>query len=146
MARAQSSFVCNNCGAVTNKWSGKCDSCGQWNTISEEASNSAAPIGRGAKATKGKAIELTSLAGSSAEPPSKKTGLGELDRVLGGGLVPGSATLIGGDPGIGKSTLLLQAVAKVAQAGCRVIYISGEEALAQLRMRAARLDVADAPV
>jgi DNA repair protein RadA/Sms len=146
MARAQSSFVCNNCGAVTNKWSGKCDSCGQWNTISEEASNSAAPIGRGAKATKGKAIELTSLAGSSAEPPRKKTGLGELDRVLGGGLVPGSATLIGGDPGIGKSTLLLQAVAKVAQAGGRVIYISGEEALAQLRMRAARLDVADAPV
>ena len=146
MARAQTTFACNNCGAVTNKWSGKCDSCGQWNTISEEASSSSAPIGRGAKATKGKAIELATLAGNDAEPARKKTGIGEFDRVLGGGLVPGSATLIGGDPGIGKSTLLLQAVAKLAQSGQRVVYISGEEALAQLRMRAARLGVADAPV
>jgi len=146
MARGQSSFACNNCGAVTNKWSGKCESCHQWNTISEEAGSSAPPIGRGAKAAKGQAITLTSLAGNEAEPERKKTGISEFDRVLGGGLVPGSATLIGGDPGIGKSTLLLQVVASLGKSGGRVIYISGEEALAQLRMRAARLGVADAPV
>ena len=80
MARAPSSFACNNCGAVTNKWSGKCESCEQWNTISEEAGSTAPPIGRGAKATKGQAITLTSLAGSDAEPERKKTGISEFDR------------------------------------------------------------------
>ncbi|CAI8187084.1 MAG: DNA repair protein RadA [Alphaproteobacteria bacterium] len=146
MARAVSEFVCNQCGNVTTKWSGKCEGCGQWNTISEIAGSSAPPVGRGAKKAKGKSVELAPLAGNDREPERRKSGIGEFDRVLGGGLVPGSATLIGGDPGIGKSTLLLQAAAAVSKQGGKVIYVSGEEALAQLRMRAGRLGLADANV
>ena len=146
MARAASEYVCNQCGNVTTKWSGKCESCEQWNTISEIAGNSAPPVGRGAKKAKGKSVELAPLAGDDKEPERRKSGIGEFDRVLGGGLVPGSATLIGGDPGIGKSTLLLQAAAAVSKQGGKVIYVSGEEALAQLRMRASRLGLADAIV
>lgn len=146
MARAVSEYVCNQCGNVTTKWSGKCESCEQWNTISEIAGSSAPPVGRGAKKAKGKSVELAPLAGDDREPERRKSGIGEFDRVLGGGLVPGSATLIGGDPGIGKSTLLLQAAAAVSKQGGKVIYVSGEEALAQLRMRASRLGLADADV
>ena len=146
MARAVSEYVCNQCGNVTTKWSGKCESCEQWNTISEIAGSSAPPVGRGAKKAKGKSVELAPLAGDDKEPERRKSGIGEFDRVLGGGLVPGSATLIGGDPGIGKSTLLLQAAAAVSKQGGKVIYVSGEEALAQLRMRASRLGLADADV
>ena len=146
MARAVSEYVCNQCGNVTTKWSGKCESCEQWNTISEIAGSSAPPVGRGAKKAKGKSVELAPLAGDDREPERRKSGIGEFDRVLGGGLVPGSATLIGGDPGIGKSTLLLQAAAAVSKQGGTVIYVSGEEALAQLRMRASRLGLADADV
>ena len=146
MARAASEYVCNQCGNVTTKWSGKCESCEQWNTISEIAGSSAPPVGRGAKKAKGKSVELAPLAGDDKEPERRKSGIGEFDRVLGGGLVPGSATLIGGDPGIGKSTLLLQAAAAVSKQGGKVIYVSGEEALAQLRMRASRLGLADAIV
>ena len=146
MARAASEYVCNQCGNVTTKWSGKCESCEQWNTISEIAGSSAPPVGRGAKKAKGKSVELAPLAGDDKEPEQRKSGIGEFDRVLGGGLVPGSATLIGGDPGIGKSTLLLQAAAAVSKQGGKVIYVSGEEALAQLRMRASRLGLADADV
>ena len=146
MARAASEYVCNQCGNVSTKWSGKCEGCGQWNTISEIAGSSAPPVGRGAKKAKGKSVELAPLAGDDREPERRKSGIGEFDRVLGGGLVPGSATLIGGDPGIGKSTLLLQAAAAVSKQGGKVIYVSGEEALAQLRMRASRLGLADADV
>ena len=146
MARPVSEYVCNNCGHVTTKWSGKCEACGQWNTISEMAGSAAPPIGRGAKKTKGKSVELAPLAGNDKEPERRKSGIGEFDRVLGGGLVPGSATLIGGDPGIGKSTLLLQAAAAVSKSGGKVIYVSGEEALAQLRMRASRLGLSDANI
>ena len=146
MARAASEYICNNCGNVTTKWSGKCEACGAWNTISEQASSSAPPVGRGAKKAKGKSVTLSPLAGDEKEPERRQSGISEFDRVLGGGLVPGSATLIGGDPGIGKSTLLLQAAAAIGKQGGKVIYVSGEEALAQLRMRAARLDLSDAPV
>ena len=146
MARAASEYVCNQCGDVTTKWSGKCDSCGQWNTISEIAGSSAPPIGRSAKKTKGKSVELSPLAGDDKELVRRTSGINEFDRVLGGGLVPSSATLIGGDPGIGKSTLLLQAAAAVSKHGGKVVYVSGEEALAQLRMRATRLGLADADV
>ena len=146
MARATSEYVCNQCGYVTTKWSGKCESCEHWNTISEIAGSSAPPVGRGAKKAKGKSVELEPLAGDDKEAERRKSGIGEFDRVLGGGLVPGSATLIGGDPGIGKSTLLLQAAAAVSKQGGKVIYVSGEEALAQLRMRASRLGLADADV
>lgn len=146
MARPVSEYVCNNCGHVTTKWSGKCEACRQWNTISEMAGSAAPPIGRGAKKIKGKRVELAPLAGNDKEPERRKSGIGEFDRVLGGGLVPGSATLIGGDPGIGKSTLLLQAAAAISKSGGKVIYVSGEEALAQLRMRASRLGLSDANV
>ena len=146
MARAAIEYVCNQCGNVSTKWSGKCEACGQWNTISEMAGSAAPPIGRGAKKTKGKSVELAPLAGNDKEPERRTSGIGEFDRVLGGGLVPGSATLIGGDPGIGKSTLLLQAAAAVGKSGGKVIYVSGEEALAQLRMRASRLGLSDANV
>ena len=114
--------------------------------MTEEPAGNHPPIGRGAKAPKGREVELSSLSGRDTEPARLIFGISELDRVLGGGLVAGSATLLGGDPGIGKSTLLLQAAASMARKELRTVYVSGEEALAQLRMRAARLKLAQAPV
>ena len=147
MARTQSKFVCQSCGAVTPRWSGKCESCGAWNTIIEEHSNETPPKGKGLKAaTKAQKISLTGLSGDSDTPDRTLSGLNEFDRVIGGGFVPGSAILLGGDPGIGKSTILMQSAAALAAHGKRVVYISGEEAIAQLRMRAARLGLSDAPV
>ena len=147
MSRAQSKFVCQSCGAVTLKWSGKCESCGAWNTITEERSNETPPKGKGLKAaTKAQKISLTGLSGDSDTLDRTLSGLNEFDRVIGGGFVPGSAILLGGDPGIGKSTILMQAAAALSARGKRVVYISGEEAIAQLRMRAARLGLSDAPV
>ncbi|MEM8648365.1 MAG: DNA repair protein RadA [Pseudomonadota bacterium] len=143
MAKTTSRFVCQACGAETRKWSGKCESCGEWNSISEEAVTSA--LG-GGTSPKGRRITLTGLKGEAEAPPRLATGIGELDRVTGGGLVPGSALLVGGDPGIGKSTILLQAVASLSKAGPRVVYISGEESIAQVRLRAERLGIADADV
>ena len=140
------SFSCNACGAVTSKWAGRCDSCGAWNTITEDAGLSSG-AGRGSLGAKrGRDIQLTDLATAEPEPPRAVSGISELDRVLGGGLVPASALLVGGDPGIGKSTLLLQAAAAFAKTGLDVVYVSGEEASAQVRMRARRLGLADAPV
>jgi len=147
MARTQSKFVCQSCGAVTPRWSGKCESCGAWNTIIEERSNETPPKGKGLKAAaKAQKIILTGLSGDSDTLDRTLSGLNEFDRVIGGGFVPGSAILLGGDPGIGKSTILMQAAAALAAHGKRVVYISGEEAIAQLRMRAARLDLSDAPI
>jgi DNA repair protein RadA/Sms len=142
LARAPA-YVCQSCGNATNKWSGRCDACGEWNTIVEET-----PIteGPGKRPAKGRSIALSDLAASEAPPPRTRSGIDELDRVLGGGLVPASALLLGGDPGIGKSTLLLQAAAHFARAGLSVVYVSGEEARAQVRMRADRLGLASAPV
>jgi DNA repair protein RadA/Sms len=146
MAKATSQFVCQSCGAVSSKWAGRCDNCGEWNTIVEEAV--AAPISgaKGASLPKGRASRLVGLKGDTAAPPRIETGIAELDRVAGGGFVPGSGVLIGGDPGIGKSTLLLQAMAALANRGRRVIYVSGEEAIAQVRLRAERLGIADTAV
>ncbi len=146
MAKASRAFVCQACGAVTSKWSGKCAACGEWNSIIEEAAPSGSPALVAIKGGKGRLASFESLAAATRDAPRLKTGIAELDRVLGGGLVPGSAVLVGGDPGIGKSTLLLQAAAKLAEAGLRVVYLSGEEAPAQVRLRAARLGLADAPV
>lgn len=148
MARASRTFVCQSCGAVTPRWAGRCESCGEWNTIVEEAAESSGVGGGPLKSgrTKGRHIELVSMAGETADPPRLVTGVAEFDRVCGGGLVPGSALLVGGDPGIGKSTLLLQAMAALGRKGHEVVYISGEEAIAQVRMRARRLGLADAPV
>ena len=147
MAKPTLSFTCTSCGARFPKWSGKCDACGAWNSIIEEAPLSASgPASKSLGAAKGRQIRLTTLATEEAPPPRTRSGMEELDRVLGGGLVAGSAILVGGDPGIGKSTLLLQAVSAFASAGLKCLYISGEEASAQVRMRAQRLGLADARV
>ncbi|MEX2643578.1 MAG: DNA repair protein RadA [Acetobacterales bacterium] len=143
MARAGNRYVCQECGAVHAKWSGRCEACGAWNAIVEEAPVAAGP-GR-AKARGGRKLELVGLRGPSQMTPRRTTGIGEFDRVCGGGLVPGSAVLVGGDPGIGKSTLLLQVVAALSKRH-GVAYFSGEEAVDQIRLRAHRLGVADAPV
>ena len=144
MVKNVKSFVCQNCGNTTSKWSGKCDACGEWNTIAEEAPREILPKGvSGGKG--GRKIEFVDLKGKIAPPPRRKTGIGELDRVCGGGLVAGSAILVGGDPGIGKSTLLLQATAMLA-ANATCAYITGEEAVDQVRLRALRLGMEMAPV
>jgi DNA repair protein RadA/Sms len=145
MARL-TSFTCSSCGAAHSRWSGRCDACGEWNSIVEEAPLSEGPKGRGLGAQRGKTIALSDLAADEPSPPRTLSGLAELDRVLGGGLVPASAILVGGDPGIGKSTLLLQAAARFAQAGLKTVYVTGEEARAQVRMRAERLGLRAAPV
>ncbi|MGR3503721.1 DNA repair protein RadA [Pseudaestuariivita sp.] len=145
-AKPVTSFVCSACGARTAKWSGRCDACGEWNTISEEKPLSAGPGAKSLGARRGNAVALGDLSTDEAPPPRTTSALSELDRVLGGGLVPGSASLVGGDPGIGKSTLLLQAAAAFAQAGLKTVYVSGEEASAQVRMRAGRLGLKGAPV
>lgn len=145
MAKSVTAFSCTACGAAHKKWAGRCDACGAWNTIVEETPLSQGP-GRGLGASKGRSIPLDALSVSEPPPPRSQSGMVEFDRVLGGGLVSGSAVLVGGDPGIGKSTLLLQATAAFARAGLNAVYISGEEASAQVRMRAARLGLSDAPV
>ena len=146
MAKAASQFVCQSCGAVSKKWAGQCSNCGEWNAIAEEGA--AAPVSgaKGARMPKGRSIRLVALNGEIIEPERLKTGMAELDRVAGGGFVAGSGVLIGGDPGIGKSTLLTQALAMLADKGKRVIYVSGEEAIAQVRLRARRLGLGDSDV
>ncbi len=141
MARERSQFVCQSCGAVTARWVGKCESCGAWNTIIEETAEP-----RATKPGARHRIAFVGLAGETDPPPRAATGIAELDRVLGGGLVAASAVLLGGDPGIGKSTLLLQAAAALARSGRRVLYVSGEESVDQVRLRARRLGLADAPL
>ncbi|WP_319824173.1 DNA repair protein RadA [Thalassovita sp.] len=145
MAKANT-YSCTACGASHNKWSGRCDACGEWNSIIEDKPLSAGPTAKSLGNKRGASIALTDLATQETPPPRTCSGMEELDRVLGGGLVPASAILVGGDPGIGKSTLLLQAAARFAGAGVKTIYISGEEASAQVRMRAQRLGLTDAPV
>jgi DNA repair protein RadA/Sms len=147
MAKATLSFVCQNCGAAYNRWQGKCESCGEWNTLAEEDVSGANSVPASIRSKrKGRLFALESLAGESRDAPRLPTGMAELDRVTGGGFVPGSVLLVGGDPGIGKSTLLTQATSVLANAGHRTVYISGEEAIAQVRLRAARLGLAKAPV
>ncbi|RVL94177.1 DNA repair protein RadA, partial [Sinorhizobium meliloti] len=146
MAKARTQFVCQNCGTVHSRWVGKCDGCGEWNTIIED--NPTAGIGGGPMRTpkKGRPVALTTLSGEIEDAPRIQTGISELDRVTGGGFVRGSALLVGGDPGIGKSTVLMQAAAALARRKHRVIYVSGEEAIAQVRLRAQRLGAADSDV
>jgi len=147
MARRIPTFVCQNCGAVYGRWQGKCESCGEWNTITEEtASAEPAAAGPGKPPRKGRPFALQPLAGEADDAPRTASGIAELDRVTGGGFVRGSVLLVGGDPGIGKSTLLIQAAAAIARAGDRAIYISGEEAVAQVRLRAERLGLSGAAV
>lgn len=146
MAKNRSNFVCQSCGAVSTRWQGRCDACGEWNTIVEEMVDSG--VGAGPKAAKagGRPANLVPLSGETESAARVVTGMVELDRVTGGGFVKGSALLVGGDPGIGKSTLLLQSAAALAAQGKRVVYVSGEEAVAQVRLRAQRLGLGEAGV
>jgi DNA repair protein RadA/Sms len=160
MARALARFVCQQCGAVWQKWTGRCDSCGAWNSLIEELPREELPGATGKRALDrrgGRSLGFVGLTGPSMLPPRRQTGIAELDRVCGGGFVPGSAILVGGDPGIGKSTLLLQAAAAIAppieesreERKARpptAAYITGEEAIDQVRMRAERLGVTASPM
>lgn len=148
MAKSRVQFVCQACGTVHTRWAGKCDSCGEWNTLIEEGTGggiAAGPPGLRSP-RKGRPVALTTLSGDIEDAPRIASGIGELDRATGGGFVRGSALLVGGDPGIGKSTLLMQAAAALAGLGHRIVYVSGEEAVAQVRLRAQRLGAAGAPV
>jgi len=147
VARAPLRFVCQQCGSVQPKWMGQCPDCGAWNSLQQEASAAATPFAQKHGLTAGgRVLDLAPLDAVVSLPDRLATGFAELDRALGGGLVPGSAVLIGGDPGIGKSTLLLQVAGRLALAGRSVAYVSGEEAADQVRLRARRLGLAAAPV
>ena len=154
MGRSKTAFVCRSCGAESPRWQGQCAQCGEWNTLEDAGSGASRPAGRGSRAPAARAVALLGAgadpgtgpgdhpSSASAAPAGRTTsGSSELDRVLGGGIVAGSVTLLGGDPGIGKSTLLLQVAAQVA-AGTPVLYATGEESAAQVGARAARLGLA----
>jgi DNA repair protein RadA/Sms len=145
MAKPKRRYVCAACGSVSHRWQGQCADCGEWNTLTEEAPETAFAAKHDLSAG-GRRIAFEALDVPTAPLARRSTGIGELDRALGGGIVPGSAILMGGEPGIGKSTLLLQAAAAVARSGGLAVYISGEEAAGQVRMRATRLGLADAPI
>jgi DNA repair protein RadA/Sms len=145
MAKPKRRYICQACGSVTHRWQGQCADCGEWNTLAEEAPETVFSAKHDLSAG-GRAIKFEALDAPGEKLVRRGTGLAEFDRALGGGLVPGSAVLMGGDPGIGKSTLLLQAAAAVARTGANAVYISGEEAAAQVRMRAERLGLGDAPI
>lgn len=145
MAKPKRRYVCAACGSVTFRWQGQCADCGEWNTLSEEAPATVFSQ-KHDLSSGGRAIRFEPLDAPGETPQRRSTGIAEFDRALGGGLVPGSAILMGGDPGIGKSTLLLQAAARVALAGGESVYISGEEAAGQVRLRAERLGLAHAPI
>ncbi len=142
MAKRTVQFICRSCGAVQARWMGKCPECGAWDALEEYVADKSAALDAprgGAAAEPVEAVKLREIDGDGAGPTRVATGIGEFDRVLGGGLVPGSAVLVGGDPGIGKSTLLLQAAHRLAHAGQRVLYVTSEESAQQLRLRAQRL-------
>ena len=139
MAKARSQYRCSECHHVTAKWVGRCPDCGTWGTVDEVAvlaavNGSAGPAGRRTR-RRPRCRSAPSIPGSTRH---FHTGVSELDRVLGGGLVPGSVTLLAGDPGVGKSTLLLEVAHRWAQTGRRALYLSGEESAGQIRMRAER--------
>ncbi len=155
MARASVSYVCQSCGSVHARWAGRCDACGAWNTLQPEEAVSGPPAGSGAgaalkpsKRAAARALErvkpLSDLRDGAASTPRLETRVGEFDRVCGGGLARGSAILIGGDPGVGKSTLMLQICAALAATGAKALYVTGEESAEQIGLRAGRLGLAGA--
>ena len=146
MARDGAVYVCQACGAVHPKWSGQCTACGGWNGLVEEGQNRPPGALAPSRASKARGLTFETLQTESTAPPRILTGVDEFDRVCGGGVVPGSAMLLSGDPGVGKSTLLLQVCAQAAMRGAACVYISGEEAVEQVRARAARMGLAQAPV
>jgi len=141
MAARAHNFVCQSCGAAFARWAGRCEACGAWNTLAEEGAAAPARLAR-----KGRLFVIEPLKGETHEAPRQASGIAEFDRVTGGGLVRGSVLLLGGDPGIGKSTLLIEVAAAFARNRHRAVYISGEEAVAQVRLRAERLELSDAAV
>jgi DNA repair protein RadA/Sms len=145
MAKPKRRYACQACGSVTHRWQGQCADCGEWNSLAEEAPETVFSAKHDLSGG-GRAIAFEPLDKPGEKLLRRSTGLAEFDRALGGGLVPGSAVLMGGDPGIGKSTLLLQAAARIAKAGGEAVYISGEEAAGQIRLRAERMGLADAPI
>src|SRR3954465_2757379 len=134
MARSTSVFVCSLCAAEAPRWMGQCPGCGEWNTLQEETRGKVASKATPARAASVKPLRLADVEAQTYERLT--TGIGELDRILGGGLVPGSLVLIGGSPGIGKSTLTSMALGNLEGAGRRTLYVSGEESAAQIRLRA----------
>ncbi|MXO64484.1 DNA repair protein RadA [Altericroceibacterium endophyticum] len=145
MAKTKRRYICQACGSVSHRWQGQCPDCAEWNTLVEDTPASVFSQ-KHDLSSGGRRIEFVPLDVPGKALKRQTTGLNELDRALGGGLVPGSAILMGGDPGIGKSTLLLQASAAIARSGREVVYVSGEEASGQVRMRAERLGYKDAPI
>src|SRR5918997_1546311 len=147
MAKVKSRYVCQACGSVSSRWQGQCADCAEWNTLVQEAAEvSSIFAAKHSLRGGGRAIELVGLDTQVALPQRFATGIAEFDRAVGGGIVPGSAMLVGGDPGIGKSTLLLQVGARLAEEGQSVVYVSGEESAEQIRLRAQRLGLGKAPV
>ncbi len=147
MVKLTSDYVCQSCGAVSNKWHGKCPSCGTWDSLTVEASAAGAPGGVTAKAKRrAKTTAIESMDAQERDVARIATGIGELDRAVGDGFAHGSAVLLSGEPGIGKSTLLLQAAAAIATGGHTALYFSGEEATGQIRMRGARLGLSGSPL
>ncbi|WP_332060362.1 DNA repair protein RadA [Bartonella sp. CB74] len=146
MARIRVQFICQNCGTIHSRWAGKCNSCGEWNSLIEESTNNGIGSGPMQNVRKGRAVTLMSLSGNIEDAPRIHSGIAELDRVTGGGFVRGSALLVGGDPGIGKSTLLTQTAAALSRKGHHVVYVSGEEAIAQICLRAQRLGAANTEI
>ncbi|MCL6729559.1 DNA repair protein RadA [Sphingomonas hankyongi] len=147
MAKPKSRYVCQACGSVSSRWQGQCADCAEWNTlIQETAEVSSIFSAKHNLQGGGRVIPLVGLETPAALPDRLPSGLAEFDRAIGGGIVAGSAMLVGGDPGIGKSTLLLQVAARLASEGRRVVYVSGEESAEQVRLRAVRLGLGGAPV
>ena len=143
MAKAKVRYVCTGCGSVSSRWLGRCPQCGEWNTMEEEKVVPEAPKAAQSMARSGPASQATSLSDIALEDMTRvETGIGELDRVLGGGIVPGALILLSGDPGIGKSTLVLQLAAAVCDKNGAVLYGSGEESAGQIKLRAQRLGIA----
>ncbi len=146
MARDVANFVCQSCGSVHTKWSGQCAGCQAWNTLVQETFSAPPGAMKPDKVSRASKLQFETLDAEDEAPARMITGIDEFDRVCGGGVVPGSAILIAGDPGVGKSTLLLQVTAQAALNGHKIAYISGEEAVEQIRGRAARMGLSKAPV
>ncbi|OYX02840.1 MAG: DNA repair protein RadA [Caulobacter vibrioides] len=147
MARDSAVYTCQSCGGVHAKWAGQCSACGGWNTLVEEVAGTGPPGSLAPSKAKGRVhLAFETLDVETPPPPRIITGVEEFDRVCGGGVVPGSALLIAGDPGVGKSTLLLQVAAQASLRGVACAYISGEEAVEQVRARAQRMGLAAAPM
>ena len=146
MAKLKTRYICQACGSEQHRWQGQCPDCAEWNTLIQEASVATVFAAKHDLSSGGRSVELVGLDAIVAVPDRMRTGIEEFDRAIGGGIVPGSAMLLGGDPGIGKSTLLLQVAAELAKAGRKVVYVSGEEAADQVRLRAIRLGLGRAPV